>query len=127
MIRNLAIASCCIAVVACKHVVDDASQPAIIVDPTDASRAALQQAVNEAMRTDVLLAEDALTDSSILIIEHQVPESITGSPAQGRNMEMPVQFRLFTNGTVCVLEDQRDKTRYLLDDTQCVAEAGSAK
>jgi hypothetical protein len=38
-------------------------------------------------------------------------------------MEMPVQFRLLTNGTICVLEDQRDKTRYLLDDTQCAAEA----
>lgn len=123
MIRVFAIASCCIAMAACKHVVDDANEPAVVVDPTDASRAALQQAVNEAMRTDVLLAEDALTDSSILIIEHRVPESIAGSPAQGRNMEMPVQFRLFTNGKVCVLEDQRDKTRYVLDDTKCAAES----
>jgi hypothetical protein len=122
MIRVFVIASCCIAMAACKHVVDDANEPAVVVDPTDASRAALQRAVNEAMRTDVLLAEDALTDSSILIIEHRAPESIAGSPAQGRNMAMPVQFKLFTNGAVCVLEDQRDKTRYLLDDTKCAVE-----
>ncbi|MBT8107187.1 MAG: hypothetical protein KJP17_03065 [Gammaproteobacteria bacterium] len=122
MKRLMALVGCCLALTACKQVLEDANEPAIIVDPTDASRAALQQVVNEALRTDVLLADDALTDSSLLIIERKIPQSITGSPAHGRTMEMPVQFRLLTNGTICVLEDQRDKTRYLLDDTRCVAE-----
>lgn len=122
MKRLVAFAGCCLALAGCKQVLEDANEPAVIVDPTDASRAALQQVVNEALRTDVLLADDALTDSSVLIIERKIPESITGSPAQGRTMEMPVQFRLLTNGTICVLEDQRDKTRYLLGDTKCVAE-----
>lgn len=122
MKRLLALAGCCLALTGCKEVLEDANQPAIIVDPTDASRAVLQQVVNEVLRTDVLLADDALTDSSVLIIERKIPQSITGSPAQGRTMELPAQFRLLTNGTICVLEDQRDKGRYLLEDTKCVAE-----
>ena len=120
MKRLMALAGCFLAFTGCKQVLEDANEPAVIVDPTDASRAALQQVVNEALRTDVLLADDALTDSSVLIIERRIPQSITGSPAQGRTMDMPVQFWLLTNGTICVLEDQRDKARYLLEDTKCV-------
>ena len=117
--RWLALAMSVLVFAACKHVAPDADRPAVIVDPSDASRAALQQAVNTALGTDVVLADDALTDSSILIIERQVPRSIEGSPAQGRTMEQPVRFTLMTNGTDCVLVDDRDGSRYLLADTVC--------
>lgn len=126
MMRIVALAACIVGLMACKNVVDSADQPARIVDPTDASRAALQQALREALHTDVMVADDALTDTSVLIIERKIPQSITGSPAKGRNMDLPVQFRLLTNGTICVLEDQRDKSRHLLADTTCVAEGGTS-
>lgn len=106
----------------CKNVAPDADQAAVITDPDAASRAALQQTVNAALHTEVLLADDALTDSSILIIERKIPQSIEGSPAQGRNMEMPIQFRLVTDGGNCILVDQRDASRHILADTRCVAE-----
>ncbi len=106
---------------ACKHVAPDADQPAVIVDPSDASRAALQEAVNSALGKDVLLAGDALTDTSILIIERKLPRSIEGSPAEGGVMEDPVRFDLMTNGTDCVLVDARDGARHLLADTRCEA------
>ena len=113
--------TCVFALAACKHVAPDADQPAVIVDPSDASRAALQEAVNAALGSYVLLADDALTDTSILIIERKIPRSIEGSPAEGRGMEDPVRFDLMTNGTDCVLVDARDGSRHLLADTRCEA------
>ena len=120
--RAIALAVCAVVIVACKNVVTDADQPAVITDPDDASRAALQATVNAALNTEVTLAEDALTDSSVLIIERNIPKSIEGSPAQGRNMDMPIQFRLVTDGANCILVDQRDASRHSLADTRCVAE-----
>lgn len=122
VMKMMLIPACAVALVACKNVVPDADQAAVIVNPTDESRAALQQAVNEALNTDVALADNALTDTSLLIIERQVPRSIEGAPAQGRTMEMPFQFRLVTDGTNCVLIDKRDESRHVLTNTECVAE-----
>ena len=119
--RAIALAAFAMSISGCKNVAPDTDQAAVIVDADAASRAALQQTVNAALHTDVTLADDALTDTSILTIERKVPQSIEGSPAQGRNMEMPIQFRLVTDGTNCILVDQRDASRHILADTRCVA------
>ena len=118
----ISLAVCAVTFIGCKNVAPEADRAAVIVDPDAASRAALQQMVNAALHTDVTLADDALTDTSILIIEQKIPQSIEGSPAQGRNMEMPIQFRLVTDGANCILVDQRDASRHILADTRCVAE-----
>ena len=120
--RAIAFIACAMTLAACKNVAPDADQVAVITDPDAASRAALQQTVNTVLRTDVALASDALTDTSILTIERKIPQSIEGSPAQGRNMEMPIQFRLVTDGANRILVDQRDASRHILADTRCVAE-----
>jgi len=124
--KMMLIPVCAVALVGCKNVVPDAERAALIVNPTDESRAALQQAVDAALHTSVALADNALTDTSLLVIERQVPRSIEGAPAQGRTMEMPFQFRLVTDGTNCVLIDQRDESRYVLANTECVSEQTSA-
>ena len=111
---------------ACANVAPDAEQPAIIVDPNDASRAALQAAVNSALNTDVTLADSALTDTSLLIIERQIPRTMDGAPAGGRTMESPFQFHLVTDGTNCILIDGRNESRYVLADTRCVSERAPA-
>ena len=118
--RLLALAT--LAVAGCKNVAPPADVPAVIVDPDAASRAALKQAVDAMFDRDVLLADDALTDSSLLIIERRVPRSIDGSPAAGRTMDMPYQLRLVTDGSQCVLIDPRDASRHVLADTTCRAE-----
>ena len=120
--RSIGIAVCVLAITGCKNVATDAGQPAVIVDPDDASRAALQRTVNSALSNEVLLADDALSDTSVLIIERKTPQSIEGSHAQGRNMDLPIQFRLVTDGVSCILVDQRDESRHSLEDTRCVAE-----
>jgi hypothetical protein len=121
-VSAIALAAFAMSVSGCKNVAPDADPAAVITDPDAASRAALQQAVNAVLHTDVTLADDALTDTSILIIERKMPQSIEGSPAQGRTMEMPIQFRLVTDGTNCILVDQRDASRHVLADTRCVTE-----
>lgn len=122
MARGIVLVAILVAAAGCKNVAPDADQPAVIINPDDASRAALQVAVNTALNTEVLLAGDALTDTSLLIIERNIPRSIEGSLAQGRNMDTPIQFRLVTNGSECILVDQRDMSRAVLTDTSCVAE-----
>ncbi len=113
-----------LALAGCKNVAPDATQPALIVEPSEASHAALQATVNELLDTDVTLSRDALTETSFLFIERRIPQSIDGSPAKGRNMEMPYRFTLLTNGADCVLVDERDDSRHLLADTKCIAANG---
>jgi hypothetical protein len=106
----------------CQTIASADDVPARITNPSDASRAALQQAVNDALHTDVMLANNALTDSSILIIERSPPRTMQGLPATGRNMDPPIQFKLVVNDSDCILIDTRDETRHLLENTACIAE-----
>jgi len=111
-----------ITLAACQTVATEYDKPARISNPDESSRAALQQTVNAALNTEVILADDALTNSSQLFVERVVPKTIEGSPAGGRTMEMPFEFRLVMNGDDCVLIDQRDSSRHVLQDTSCIAE-----
>ena len=97
---------------------------AVIVNPTVASRKALQDTLKNALSTGVTLADDALMHLSVLSIEQSPPGSIDAPPAKGRVLDMPVQFRLVKNGKDCILIDQRDDSRHLLADTDCVAGTG---
>ena len=116
------IAGIALVMVGCQTLASGEDVAARITNPTDYSRAALQNTVNDALNTDVALADDALTDSSVLTIERNPPRSMQSPPAQGRNMDTPIQFRLVLNGSDCILIDQRDNSRYLLEKTTCAAE-----
>ena len=59
--------------------------------------------------------------SSILTIERNLPDSLEGQPAQGRNMDVPIQFRLVISGGDCVLIDQRDESRRIIENSSCEA------
>lgn len=99
-----------------------AEVPARIVNPDAASRDALQEAVNTAFGTEVILADTALTDSSLLTIERNPSPTLDNPNPQGRIMEDPFQLRLYKSGNDCVLVDERDGTRYPLAATSCEAE-----
>ena len=107
---------------ACQTMSADQDQPARISPATDASRAALQETINSALHTNVMLADNALTDSSVLTIELNPPGTMQDQVPLGRDMGKPIQFRLVLNQSDCILIDQRDGTRHVLDDTTCVAE-----
>lgn len=96
--------------------------PARILAADDASRAALREAVKEVVGTDVMLADDALVNSSILTIERNPPRTMQTPNPQGRVMELPIRLQLVKNGRQCVLIDQRNNDRFILDGVDCDAE-----
>lgn len=106
----------------CQAIGADTERPARIVDADDASRAALQAAVNEALGREVRLADNALTDSSLLVIEISPPQSLDKPVPTGRDMTKPLRFQLVKSGGDCVLVNMQDDSRQLLADTRCEAE-----
>ena len=96
---------------------------ALIVNPTDESRAELKRAVSDMLAgAEVLLAGDALTDSSVLVIERNRIRGLNSPPLSGRDLGRPERFQLVTNGTECLLIREKDQSRHELLNTECVAE-----
>ena len=106
----------------CQTVDTDLDQPARIVNADADSRAALQAAVNEALGKEVMLADNALTNTSLLTIERWPTGTIDNPVPEGRRLDKPIQFRLIINGSDCILIDQRNESRHVLKDTDCAAE-----
>ena len=106
----------------CQTMATGTDVPARITNPSAASREALQNTVNDALHTEVLLAASALTTSSILVIERNPPRSLQNQAPTGRIMDPPMRFHLVLNNSECILVDQRDESRHLLEDTICAAE-----
>src|SRR5712664_2709175 len=78
--------------------------PAVIVDPTDASRMELARDIREALHgAPVTLADDALSTSSTLVIEHANPRDASGRPLDGRSVYRPERFELFAHKSRCLL------------------------
>ena len=106
----------------CQTVASDEDQRARLIDPDEAVRAELQHAVNSAFGTDVLLADDALTESSTLTVENRQPATMDNQRPQGRVYDMPVQLVLVMRGEQCYLIDTRTERRFLLESATCAPE-----
>ncbi len=93
---------------------------AVIVEPTAESRAELQRVVSGALHdVPVHLADDALTDSSLLVIERKQHRTLEGRIGGDRMTESPEQFRLVANDSRCVLIHSKTGERYQLIGTTC--------
>lgn len=93
-----------------------------IVNPTPQSRAALAQAVRDALEgVPAMLADDALTRESTLIVERAAHRDPEGRRAQGRELGRPERFTLFKTGADCVLVHERTGRRLPLVATECAA------
>jgi len=79
--------------------------PAVLTNPTQATRAELRLAVQRALHSDpVLLAPDALTTTNLLIIDRFVRRDPAGRPLDGLNFGgRPEQFQLVRVNKECVL------------------------
>ena len=94
--------------------------PALITNPTEESRAALKIVLAEVFhRKEVTLADNALTETSLLTIESGARHIIGKLSRRGRILEKPIQFRLVKNGNECVLINLRDQSRQKLQNTTC--------
>lgn len=99
---------------------NDSDLPATLVDTTAQTRSELNQVVSLALLgVDVTLADDALTKTSLLVIERRKPQNISSDRIMGRDLSTPDQFRLVTNGGQCILVHQKNGKRYLLSLASC--------
>ena len=92
--------------------------PAAVMDPTPAGHADIEQAVAAALGAEVLIADDALTTSSILTIERRAPRTIEGRVGTGRILDRPETFRLVLDGDQCVLVHRRTSATYPLENAR---------
>lgn len=98
-------------------------QPALIVNPTPESHAELERVVSDMLfGAEVTLSKDALTESSVLVVERARIRSLENPPLSGRDLGRPERFRLLTTGTECVLIHESNHARYELPETDCVPE-----
>lgn len=120
--------------------------PAVIVEPSAASRRELQRVVSTALRPaapapadrtmqpsppdrdggsarprPVALADDALTTTNLLAITHANPRDSAGHPANGRELTHPETFELFKHGSRCVLVRSKTGQSWTLRHTRCKA------
>jgi hypothetical protein len=111
------------ALTACKIDSSGDERPARIVAPTSASRAELERAVSAALDgVAVQLADDALVQDSVLIIEPRAYRDAQNNRIMGRDPGVPTQFRLLKHGDQCILERTDTHGRWVLSDTTCEAE-----
>lgn len=112
-----------ILVTSCQTLTANPDLPALIIQPNDDSRAALQATLSDIFGGyEIRLASDALTRSSLLTLETGVQKTFGDQPATGRILSEPYKFELIKNGDNCTLIDLRDGTRHVLADTTCIPE-----
>jgi hypothetical protein len=98
---------------ACKCPPNVALEPAVLVNPSDQDRMELSRVVAKALnRRSVLLAPDALTVESTLIVEPVRARDAGGLPLTGRELGRPEQFELAKAGSCCFLMQQRTGERW---------------
>lgn len=100
---------------------EPSDSPAVVVNPSDASRTELARVVRRAMHgAPVTLADDALTTSNILVIEHANPRDLSGLPLNGRSLDRPERFELIKHNSRCVLVQSRTGRRWTLRHAECL-------
>src|SRR5215471_461764 len=122
--RNLGAAVVFLLLAACASSSASGDRNAVIVNPDAKSRLALQNAVSKTLGVAyVVLAEDALTKESTLIIEPARIRDFQGRLLQGRDSRGPERFHLVKGKKKndCVLVYEHTGTRIPLIDTECKA------
>ncbi len=116
-------APCLPALIAACATSTQTGQPAVVVEPTPASRADLLSSVQAALNNNqILLADTALTQESVLLIERAPHTDPLGLPANGRELQQPERFLLSVQDAHCVLTHERTGRRWQLPHTQCRAQ-----
>jgi hypothetical protein len=121
--RALVVACALTGLPACASYSAQDSVDAVLVKPDPAVRAALSNAIKEALNgRDPTLSDDALTASSHLMIEPARPRDSNGRLLDGRDLRKPESFHLMKQGEDCVLIHDRTKKEFVLPGAQCAEE-----
>jgi antitoxin (DNA-binding transcriptional repressor) of toxin-antitoxin stability system len=125
--RTGAAIACHLALTVCPWLVvsaraEPANIPAVIVDPSAESRSELSRVVREALHgVPVTLADDALTTTNLLAIEHASPRDSAARRLNGRELSRPETFELFKRESHCVLVRSKTGHAWTLHHTRCAA------
>ncbi len=121
MIRSLSSAGAiAFAVTACVVPSVQDAVPALLIAPTVESHAELVRVVSEALdRTHVVLAGDALTRDSLLVIERRPLLDARGVRVMGRDLGRPERFQLLKNGRRCYLVYLPEGRHWVLAKATC--------
>ncbi|HVF15853.1 MAG TPA: hypothetical protein VNA21_03050 [Steroidobacteraceae bacterium] len=92
---------------------------AFVAAPSAATRAELQRSVNALLGKNVMLADDALTQSSVLVIERSAVRDPTGRRVEARETQMPDRLRLIKRGADCVLINESTQQEAILRNVAC--------
>ena len=97
-------------------------EPARLIEPDAASRAELQVVVAAAIgQTTVQLADDALSEDGVLLLERMPHTDNLGHRMPGRDLGAPKRFQLFRAGSDCILTETGSDRRWVLEQARCVA------
>ncbi|WP_237066533.1 hypothetical protein [Microbulbifer guangxiensis] len=103
-------------------------EPAVLEEVTGAVRTELTQVVSEALGgVPVTLGEEVLTDTSILVVEQNVPRDLQQRPLAGRSLAVPVRFQLLVGDQGCWLKRLPEGPFWPLTRARCVREARSTE
>ena len=106
----------------CKSLAEQSMVDALIAQPSEESMAELHSIVTEALKVKkILLAPDALTQSSRLIINRKNHRSLQQGVVNGRSEEMPEIFKLKLKGMKCILLHPASNRSWPLLKSQCKA------
>jgi len=107
---------------ACTRAAQPSERAALLVEPGEQTRAELARAVAAVYHgVPVLLADDALTRESSLVLEHAHPRDAAGLPLSGRETGRPEMFDLVITREGCVLVHRGSGQRTPLRTARCVA------
>ncbi len=100
----------------------EAETPARLINVDAASRAELKAVVAAAIgQATVRLADDALIEDGVMLIERTPRTDNLGHRLPGRDLGAPRRFQLFRAGTDCILIEADSDRRWVLEQARCVA------
>ena len=95
---------------------------ALRINPDAGSKNEIENVVSSALNgVDIMIADDALTRESVLIIERGMRRRIDGPPELGRDLGRPAHFQLVVDARRCFLVHEETGLRWMLNATECIA------
>ncbi len=97
-------------------------RPALLVAPNAQTHEELTYAVSAVLNgAPVALADDALTTTSVLLIDRAPARDSAGRLLNGRDLGRPEHFQLVVSGARCTLIHERSGQRIVLSAASCKA------
>ncbi len=94
--------------------------PAVLVNPSVATQRELARVIGRALdRPSVTLADDALTATNRISLEHARPRDAAGRLLNGRELSRPETFELYLRRSRCVLVRSSSGRSWTLRRARC--------